>query len=346
MKPLKETTNGDIRSRSTFLIDLQSPIPGGVEILARAWSPLGEPIGFGKDGDVEIERFKIYNPPTYVPDPEGEFVETRTNPFTKQEEVRRFRYDPDEALRQAIEHTISVKNEAFTGSRIEPGKIGNTTSTFYPSSDGYVERNSAASTWASLQSGNGTANGTSDILCLFEAHTVSNQWSRLFRAFMKFDTSAIPDTDTISSATLSIYGYLKQDSTSNTPDSNIYSGPTTTLATTDYQNAGTTELATTISYGSWNAAGYNDYSLNASGIANISKTGSSGFSMRNANYDVANVAPTWASGIQTGYFARSSATGGTSNDPVLVVEHAAAGGATQNFSPSGGVAYTQGTTFY
>src|SRR3989344_2016473 len=43
-------------------------IEGGIEILARAWKD-GKQLGFGKDGSVEIERFKIFNPPILVDDP-------------------------------------------------------------------------------------------------------------------------------------------------------------------------------------------------------------------------------------------------------------------------------------
>ena len=50
-----------------------SKIEGGVEVFARAWRE-GQQLGFGTDGSVEIERFRIFNPPVLVPDPNGEIV--------------------------------------------------------------------------------------------------------------------------------------------------------------------------------------------------------------------------------------------------------------------------------
>ena len=52
-----------------YHIEVQSitQIPEGVRIFARAWQG-SEPVGFGTDGSVEIERFNFINPPVMVPD--------------------------------------------------------------------------------------------------------------------------------------------------------------------------------------------------------------------------------------------------------------------------------------
>src|SRR3990167_1737916 len=42
----------------------------GIELFARAWRGTQQ-LGFGSDGSVEIERFRIFNPPILVDDPNG-----------------------------------------------------------------------------------------------------------------------------------------------------------------------------------------------------------------------------------------------------------------------------------
>jgi len=46
----------------------------GVELLAKAWKD-GKPLGFGKDGIVEIECFRLYTNPTCVEDIDGDINE-------------------------------------------------------------------------------------------------------------------------------------------------------------------------------------------------------------------------------------------------------------------------------
>src|SRR3990167_7351815 len=49
-------------------------IEGGVEVFARAWTPDGKQVGFGKDGSVDLERFVFINPPILVVDPLGDIL--------------------------------------------------------------------------------------------------------------------------------------------------------------------------------------------------------------------------------------------------------------------------------
>jgi len=67
---------------------------------------------------------------------------------------------------------------------------------------------------------------------------------------------------------------------------------------------------------------YNDFTLNASGIANIAKTGISKFGYRHA-VDIDNSAPTWGSGADSYFTASFSDTG--SNQPKLDVTFTRAG---------------------
>ena len=56
-------------------VEIQSvnKIEGGIEVFARAWKG-AQQVGFGNDGTVEIERFRIFNPPVLVPDQNGAIV--------------------------------------------------------------------------------------------------------------------------------------------------------------------------------------------------------------------------------------------------------------------------------
>ena len=178
--------------------------------------------------------------------------------------------------------------------------------TFYPNAhpettsvDGGVYRASSG-TWASVRDGAGTASydeaNSSEIR--IQAANSTDWWTIMERFIMLFDTSSLPDDTTITSATLSLYGVHKQDPAGWTPDINIYSSnpsSNTWLTSSDYTTLGATAFSTAITYANWSTTGYNSFALNSAGLAAISKTGVSKFGARNANYDVANTAPTWVS---------------------------------------------------
>lgn len=141
------------------------------------------------------------------------------------------------------------------------------------------------------------------------------------RAFFLFDTSSIPDTDTITEATFS---YKLADNNGNNADAThtaavVSSSPAsnTAISTADYDQVGSTSFGSSAYTGTQNS--YKDFSLNASGIANISKTGVSKFATRGTE-DIANSAPTGLN--QHNIFYADSA--GTTSDPKLVVTHSAA----------------------
>lgn len=97
------------------------------------------------------------------------------------------------------------------------------------------------------------------------------------RGFLLFNTASIPDTHTIVSATLALYAVSTQNGDndgddwlnvcSTTPASN------TGLVLGDFDQVGSTELANRIDIGSISTSAYNTWTLNASGLAAISKTG-------------------------------------------------------------------------
>jgi hypothetical protein len=142
--------------RANYDIEIVSmrTIEGGVEVFARAWTKEGGQIGFGPDGTVDIERFQIINPPVLVADPAGSIVRTWTDNDTGRVKERRLREDAREALLQSLEHTLSVKKEKFGSTNIVPGKVGNTTSTFYPAAGA----NAPADGTTRQQNGDGSPN--------------------------------------------------------------------------------------------------------------------------------------------------------------------------------------------
>jgi hypothetical protein len=103
-------------------------IDGGIQIFARAWKG-DKQLGFGKDGSVEIERFRIFNPPILVDDPEGTIIREWIDDSGAVRQ-RKLREDPTAAIRADLAHTISIvgKDDA----NIVAGKVGRTTDTLHP----------------------------------------------------------------------------------------------------------------------------------------------------------------------------------------------------------------------
>jgi len=317
------------------ITDLQS-IEGGVEVFARAWKN-GKQLGFGSDGSVDVERFRIFNPPTLVPDQAGDVVRESVNKTTGERLVVKYREDLKEAVLQVVEHNLSVMKNVYENSLIVAGKIGRTTSTFYPSLDGMITADPASRvTWSTLITGlEGDARtspdtaGTTMRVFIRKLENDADPWGNLTRCVVLFDTSALGDTDTISSATFSLYAQSKTlvggGLTPAVTVAIVSSNPASTsaLVAADYADElyGTTDFATRLAYASVSTVAYNDFTLNASGIANISKTGISKFGLR-VGADVDNSEPTGTGDTYYDIYFYTADQTGTTNDPKLVVEHA------------------------
>lgn len=208
------------------------------------------------------------------------------------------------------------------------------TLTVYPNpgvtTDGNVENNGTSASFATIRGATGNySDDTSirQIVAYFTSTSTTDEYNNMGRGIFLFDTSALTASATISAVVMSIYGYTKTDTftTPSTPDINIYtSTPTsnTALTGTDFSKLGTTaQCDTAITYANWTQDVYNDFTFNATGIGNVSKTGISKFGTRNANHDVANSAPTWSSvktGALRGYYSDNT---GTDADPKLVITY-------------------------
>ncbi len=312
----------------------------GIEIYARAWRN-GKQLGFGKDGTVDIERFRFPQPRLSVPDGTTRIVKDDRG---RDVELKNTKEDVVAATRTMLVQTINTKGVAKTGTKIISGSVGNTTDTYYPdtgsggtTADGYVRRQVADESWATIRAGAGTNFGTADTT---QRTGFTGAYTFLSRLIFTFDTSGITDTDTIDSATLSLYGSAKNDqfSMATPPNIDVYASTPAAnndLQASDYGQIGSTSLSgAPISYANWSIIAYNDFALNATGLANITKTGVSKFGTRNANYDVSGTDPavTNASDEDLRNYMADQAL--TTLDPKLVVVHtAAAGAASPTFNP-------------
>lgn len=218
-----------------------------------------------------------------------------------------------------------------------------TTSTFYPdphtettSVDGWVWNDRAATDWADLR------NDTNGTTASDSASGSGTDYTHIFvrgagalhltRGILLFDTSAIGDTDTIDSATLSVKIRTKAGTTgwdmvpvACAPASN------TALAIGDFSAGITldspTEFATRVADSSLTNGNYHDFTLNASGLAAISKTGVSKFMNRSGSHDIDNSDPGGGGGSNRGTSIYQAEEAGTTSDPKLVVVHTAAASA-------------------
>jgi RHS repeat-associated protein len=136
------------------------------------------------------------------------------------------------------------------------------------------------------------------------------------RAFLLFDTSAIPDGATVSTTTLDVYITDVQAAGNEKRMYVVSSNPAsnTALSTADYDLVGGTSYG--VSDGTYTLNTYESIPLNSSGIAAISKTGISKFALRTHN-DFSNVTSTNSNELNIGFSA--SETSGTGQDPRLVV---------------------------
>jgi len=158
-------------------------------------------------------------------------------------------------------------------------------------------------------------------------------WS-IYRSIFLFDCTDLGE-DAISDATLGLYGSGGTDDINsaqayvNIVDSSPASN--TAIVTADYNNVGDavddpTQFSTAIDHTNVSTSGYNDFVLDANGIANIS-AGVSKFGVRSGHDMEDNpFAKNLPSDTGSHSVFHSADAGGTSTDPKLVVTHSAAGG--------------------
>lgn len=325
-------------TKNTLSIEIESvtAIDDGVQVYARAFSN-GKQLGFGADGSVEYERFRVHNPPILVPDQNGSVIRQSYSDINKATSTTTYREDPQEAIRQVLAHAIPLVGKLNTN--IIPGKHGNTTDISYPNAgsgsapiDGRLQRccNSNNETFSTISTSAGqnvSMTDTRDWEAFLSSSATSNRFNNLIRWGGGFSTSAV-GSDTVTSATLSLYGSNKTTALGSTDIDVVSFSPANaaSYANSDYSNFGTTRYATGIPSASWSTTGYNDFTLNATGIAAINGSGNTHFGLR-LKWDVdGTFGGSWVSNSSTGFEMYSADQIGTTNDPMLTVTHAAAGG--------------------
>lgn len=325
-----------------------------VTFFVRAWTAADKKtqLAFGRPGKaVGIERFRFQNIPTLTEDPLGGFEECGTDEETGLIKTRpKLIEDPLLVARELVRQQVGLT------ARIDPGAdfkaTGRTVTTFYPAAganspvDGVVVRSGVDETFANIRTGSGTSNNdtssTANVAYLLSS-TTSNQFSTLQRGIFCFDTSAIGAEGTISDGTFSLYGNTVVDTFGGAnPDIDVVSSApaaTNDLANSDYTYTqfGTTVFAA-IALGSISTSGYNDFTLDTNGQANISKTGISKFGTRTSWDTSGTFGGTWGSAQSARLAAYMADQTGTTKDPKLTVTHeaAAASGGSLLMAAAGG----------
>ena len=301
------------------VIEMNS-IEGGVSLFARAWRSDGSQVGFGKDGTVDLERFRVINPPILVDNSNGTIIRTSTDSITGEVHRIKLREDLKLATLHDLAHTIKVTDTKPRG-KVISGKRGSTHTIYRPDTGNpgtttvdagvYSGQGAVWDTQHDLATGASVENSTPASLL---ARLTGGNYD-LQRFWYHYDTDDIDTGDTIDSAILSIM-----------PSSNGQNGVTAVLVsstaasddaiiTADYDAYGTTEFASRVT--SFSSGTFFDFSLNASGISNIDKDGVSKFAVIEGSKDFDDVAPSNTVSVSI----RSADEAGTDNDPKLVVVH-------------------------
>lgn len=206
--------------------------------------------------------------------------------------------------------------------------LGFDTLTVYPSAgsvspvDGYVTRHGVDQTISAIVAGAGTAATDTDVSILLQASATSNQFLQLARTIVCFDTSPLTSLATITSAVLSFYVSSTTTGLGSVGFSFVIVGATpaatNTLVNSDYGQLGTTFFDFK-NHGDVTVGGYNDFTLNTSGLANINKTAISKFGVVNGwDYNIV-FNGSWVSGASSTYIFNSGDS--ALNKPKLVVTY-------------------------
>jgi hypothetical protein len=326
VKPSKKRLISNGKNSFYFEITEVNTIEEGLEIFARVWDSNDIQIGFGVDGTVDIERFVLINPPVLVEDPKGKIVRTYILP-SGEEIQHSYKVAPLQAIGDVLVQAVSVKQQKFIGSTdIVPNKIGKTTYTFNPLGGTGGDTTDASwfedvsTSWATIITK--TSSRTIYQSSCYVDNSLGNGNGSSFFTVARYgatiNTSSIPDEDTITSATLSLYGNSKLVVGSE-ERAYLYElvAPSSdgTLTTADFNNGGTTQFGVTPS--SWSTTDWNNISLNSSGITAINKTGKTRY-MLNGWYDVNATAPNNSNEFMISCYDADQS--GTAQDPLLTVE--------------------------
>jgi hypothetical protein len=156
-------------------------------------------------------------------------------------------------------------------------------------------------------------------------------------AFVAFDTSPIPDTDVVSAAVLSLWGFNDNDASDlMTGVARVFDW-STAVDLTDFRTASQLSALTQVASaaaGVFASGAYFAFTSTGSMPAAINVTGTTRFVLH-SNRHAAGTTPT----IEEYWQTVASDVAGTTNDPKLVVTHAAAAGGQPTAKRYGGVQF-------
>ena len=209
-------------------------------------------------------------------------------------------------------------------------KVYATTNSVYTSVDGIAQRNGLGDqTFATIRAGAGTAAGTRgdpDLVMQMVSSPNSGQWRELNgRSIFCFDVKTPMGTEAATAATFSLFGTSADNRI--TGQSVVIDKPnpasfTSAPGTSDYNVAnwdGVEQSSTRIGVASWSTTGYNDFTINATGISNINTAEQYVCFGARASGDFDDSEPTWSADVAFSVRASATSHTGTSQDPVLVI---------------------------
>ena len=209
------------------------------------------------------------------------------------------------------------------------------TLTVYPSPgttlSGMTSYTSTGQDLATARTGNGTQNDDTSAAVTAIGYAGDNDtdfYNQNWRFHTLFDTSALTSGATVSAGVISYYVTAKVDQLGGTNGLAVcISNPASdsVLENSDHQTiTKTRQMTSDIDFGSISTAAYQDCTLNATGISNISLTAITKF-CATSSFDI-DVTPTWGIGEESVLAMSTANETGTSQDPKLVVTYT--GGAT------------------
>lgn len=193
--------------------------------------------------------------------------------------------------------------------------------------DGYALTLTGGSNFATIRAASGTSSGASDATGGFAyLDTGSASYNTMVRSFYLFDTSTIRSSMKINSTLFRIYIVSKSDV--NSQSVRLVQSTTasnTAVANSDYQGTvgNTTAQATDITVASLTTSAYNDFTLNSTGIGNITRGGITKFGGKLVS-DAANSDPLFPIEQVCSIVGNYADAG--SNKPILQISYASQGG--------------------
>jgi hypothetical protein len=187
--------------------------------------------------------------------------------------------------------------------------------------------NNSGTTFSNLRSGTSVSfssqpTATVSYLCELASYSTTNNFTRLARGFLTFDTSEIGLNATILSASINLYPTSKRAIFGDTSIEIVESFQTTDnyIDNSTYSQIGSVSFASMlISNISTNA--YNTFNLNSAGIASINKTGISKFAVI-LGYDLnGSFSGTWVASNYAGIYTRQAEYGSLDYTPFLNVTY-------------------------